>query len=488
MGTGTSTSTAVRTRSQLIGGQWVAAVGGGWIDVENPARREVIARVPRSGAADVEAAVTAARSALGPWKGLAARDRGAVLLAVADRLGEHAEELARLLAAETGNALRTQARGEVASAADIVRFYGQVASEQKGETLPLGDGLLSYTVREPVGVVGAIVPWNAPVTLSALKIAMALAMGNTIVLKTAELAPLAVLRMAELAATVVPPGVLNVLCGTGVEVGEPLSLHPGVDKLTFTGSTGVGKRVLAAAADRVVPVTLELGGKSPAIVFPDSDDDATAAGVIAGMRFTRQGQSCTAGSRVYVHEDVFDSFLDRVVAGLRTLSIGDPLDEATDIGSLASEQQFDMVCSYIRSATAHGARLVTGGPGRPVPGDGLYLAPTVITGADESWPVAREEVFGPVMVVLPWRDEADVVARANDSRYGLAGYVWTKDLSAALRVAHALEAGWVQVNRGGGQLPGMSYGGNKQSGQGREYSLGGALDSFTQVKSITVAL
>lgn len=177
-----------------------------------------------------------------------------------------------------------------------------------------------------------------------------------------------------------------------------------------------------------------------------------------------------------------------MVAGLRTLTIGDPLDEATDIGSLASEQQFDMVCSYIRSATAHGARLVTGGPGRPVPGDGLYLAPTVITGAEESWPVAREEVFGPVMVVLPWRDEADVVARANDSRYGLAGYVWTKDLSAALRVAHALEAGWVQVNRGGGQLPGMSYGGNKQSGQGREYSLGGALDSFTQVKSITVAL
>jgi len=473
-----------RTQLQLIGGQWVAAAGGGWDDVENPARREVIARVPASGSEDVDAAVAAAKAAFPAWKALAARERGRLLTLVGDRVAEHAEEIARLIAAETGNALRTQARGEAAGGADIFRFYGQIASEQKGQTLPLGEGLLSYTVREPLGVVGGIVPWNAPVTLSSLKIAMALSMGNTLVLKTAELAPLAVLRVAELAAEILPAGVLNVLTGTGRDVGEPLALHPDVAKLTFTGSTGVGRRILALAADRIVPVTLELGGKSPAIVFPDADDDATAAGVIAGMRFTRQGQSCTAGSRVYIHEDVFDSFLARVTGKLEQLVIGDPLEEATDMGAIVSEKQFDTVCSYIRSGIEQGGTVITGGPERPVEGEGFFVAPTVITGAGSDWDITREEIFGPVMVAIPWREEAEVLAWANDSEYGLAGYVWTKDLSAAIRTANALDVGWVQVNRGGGQLPGMAYGGTKQSGMGREYSLDGALESFTIASAV----
>jgi betaine-aldehyde dehydrogenase len=484
----TPTLTTATKVSQLIGGQWAPADSGNWLEVENPARREILALIPDSGEADVNRAVAAAKDAFGPWKALPARDRGALLIKLGDKIAENQEELARIIASETGNALRTQARGEAASGADIFRFYGQIASEQKGETLPFGENLVSYTVREPLGVVGGIVPWNAPVTLSSLKIAMALAMGNTLVLKTAELAPLAVLKLAEWAHEILPAGVLNVLTGSGQKVGVPLSKHPDVAKLTFTGSTGVGKEILAAAADRIVPVTLELGGKSPAIVFPDSDDDATVDGVIAGMRFTRQGQSCTAGSRLYLHEDIFDSFLEKLKNKLGQFKIGDPLDEATDIGAIVSEKQFDTVCRYITSGITQGGTVITGGPERPVGGDGFFVAPTVITGADADWDITREEVFGPVLVVIPWKDEDQVLAAANDSTYGLAGYVWTKDITKAIRTANALEVGWVQINRGGGQLPGMSYGGIKQSGLGREYSVDGALESFTQVKNITIAV
>ncbi len=483
----TTNATDVRSVEQLIGGAWGPSDSGEWIDVENPGRGEVIARVPASVPSDVDRAVAAAKEAFPAWRARPSRERGALLQKVGDLIAEHAEEIARLIASETGNALRTQARAEAAAGADIFRYYGEIASEQKGETLPLGDGLLSYTVREPLGVVGAIVPWNAPVTLSSLKIAMALTTGNTIVLKTAELAPLAVLRMAELAAEVLPAGVLNVINGSGSVVGSHLAEHPDVAKLTFTGSTGVGSAIMAKAAGRIVPVTLELGGKSPVIVFPDSDDDATVAGVIAGMRFTRQGQSCTAGSRLFLHEDIYDSFLAKLTTQLEKFAIGDPLDESSDIGAIVSKKQYDTVCRYIRSGLEQGGTLITGGVENPVDGGGYYVAPTVIGGADPDWDVVRDEVFGPVLVVLPWRDEDEVVKAANDSTYGLAGYVWSKDLATALRTAHRLEVGWVQVNRGGGQIPGMAYGGIKQSGLGREYSVAGALESFTQHKSITFA-
>ncbi|MEU6012249.1 aldehyde dehydrogenase family protein [Streptomyces sp. NPDC047453] len=472
---------------QLIGGAWGPADSGEWTEVENPGRREIIGRVPASGASDVDRAVAAAKEAFPAWRARPSRERGALLIKLGDKIAEHQEELARIIASETGNALRTQARGEAASAVDIFRYYGQVASEQKGETLPLGDGLLSYTVREPLGVVGGIVPWNAPVQLSALKIAMALSMGNTLVLKTAELAPLGVLRMAQWAAEILPDGVLNVLSGSGAVAGARIASHPDIAKLTFTGSTGVGRSILAAAADRIVPVTLELGGKSPVIVFPDSDDDATVDGVIMGMRFTRQGQSCTAGSRLYLHEDIFDSFLQKLTAKLAQLKIGDPLDEDSDIGAIVSETQYDKVCDYIQSALDKGGKLITGGVQKPVDQDGYYVAPTVISGVDADWEITREEVFGPVLVVIPWRDEDEVVAAANDSAYGLAGYVWSKNIDQALRTAHRLEVGWIQINRGGGQIPGMAYGGIKQSGLGREYSVDGALESFTQHKSFTIA-
>jgi acyl-CoA reductase-like NAD-dependent aldehyde dehydrogenase len=354
------------------------------------------------------------------------------------------EELARTIALETGNALRTQARSEARLSADIFRYFGGLGGELKGETIPLGEHVLSYTRREPIGVVGAIIPWNAPVLLGALKIAPALCAGNTLVLKASEDAPLGVvLLMAEVCQEFLPPGVLNILTGLGEECGAALAQHPGVRKLSFTGSTEVGKLIMRAAADRIVPVSLELGGKSPAIAYQDADEDWVVDGVIAGMRFTRQSQSCTAGSRLFLHADIFDSFL--VVFGGLPPNDG-PLSE------------------------------------------GYFALPTVFADTSNDWRLAREEIFGPVLVAIPWRDDADAIRMANDSHYGLAAYVWTHDIGSALRTAHAVESGWVQVNQGLGQQPGHSYGGYKQSGIGCEFSIEGMLDSYTQRKNVTVNL
>lgn len=470
----------------LIDGAWVEAAGGQRLDVENPSRRTVLDSVPRGGAEDCDRAVAAAQKAFAEWRARPARERGAMLRRIGDAMGEHAEEIARTIASETGNAIRTQARVEATGVADIFQYFGGVAGEQKGEVLPLGDGLLSYSVRDPIGVVAGIIPWNAPVQLGALKIAMALCTGNTIVLKAAEDAPLAVLRMAELCNEILPPGVLNVLTGTGEECGAALAQHPGIAKISFTGSTEVGRSVMHAAAERILPVSLELGGKSPSIVFGDALDDATVDGVIGAMRFTRQGQSCTAGSRLFVHEEIIDPFLERLAAKLGELRVGDALDEATDMGAIVSGTQYGRVCGYIEEALKEGGHTLIGG--MPSDDTGYFVEPTVFTGVDRDWRVAREEVFGPVLVAIPWSDADEVVRWANDTHYGLAAYVWSHDLDAALRTAHRVDAGWVQVNRGGGQIPGMSYGGRKQSGIGAEFSIEGALESFTQRKSITVAL
>lgn len=474
----------------LVDGEWVEAVAGELLAVSNPACGEKIADVPRSRQIDVDRAVLAAKRAFSSWKLSAPRERGRMLLSVADLLDARCDDLARVIASETGNALRTQAIPEAKLAADIFRYFGGLASEIKGISIPLGSDQLSYTRREPIGVVGAIVPWNAPVLLSALKIAPAICAGNTIVLKAAEDAPLGVLIVAEACAELLPAGVVNVVTGYGTECGEPLLYHPDVSKLSFTGSTQVGRLVMRAASERILPVSLELGGKSPSIVFPDATDDWVVEGVSAAMRFTRQGQSCTAGSRLFIHKSIFDSFLDRLAQRVSTLVIGDPLDPRTDIGTLINEKQFQRVCDYIsEGVNTQGASLMTGGLDRTaLPENGYFIRPTIFSHSTNSWRLAREEIFGPVLVAVPWEDEDEVLRMANDSHYGLAAYVWTRELSKALSFAHRLEAGWVQVNQGVGQSLGQSYGGIKQSGIGREFSLEGMLDSFTQTKSVTVNL
>lgn len=482
---------SVKDHLMLIDGRPAKAHSGQTIEVENPGRQTIVATVPRGSSADVDSAVSAAQRAFVSWRTVAPRDRGKLLLEIATLLDSKLEEMAQTIAMETGNAIRTQARPEVIAATDVFRYFGGLASELKGEQIPLNEHMLSYSRREPIGVVGAIIPWNAPLLLAALKIAPALCAGNTMVLKAAEDAPLGVLLLAQVCNDILPAGTLNVLTGFGTECGAAMAEHPDIRKLSFTGSTAVGKSIMGSAADRLAPVSLELGGKSPSIVFPDADEDWVADGIISAMRFTRQSQSCTAGSRLFLHEDIFDSFLQKLVERTDALKLGDPLDEATDMGSIINKKQFDKVCSYIEEGMAlPDARLITGGmPDFEGPlSRGYYCRPTIFADASNDWRLAREEIFGPVLVAIRWREEEQVLQMANDSHYGLAAFVWSRDIGQALRTAHNVEAGWVQVNQGIGQLPGQSYGGVKQSGIGREYSLESMLDSFTQKKSVTVNL
>jgi betaine-aldehyde dehydrogenase len=475
----------------IIDGAQTRSVDGQWVDVVAPRDRSVMGVAAQGGVADVEAAVRAARRAFPAWRDMEPRARGRQLAKIADRLEEDAERIAKVLSLENGNALRTQSRGELAFAVDTFRYFGGLASEAKGEQIPLSLNKLDYSRREPYGVVGAIIPWNAPVQLGCMKVAPAIAVGNTIVLKTAEDAPFAITEIAKICQEFLPPGVLNVVQGTGSVSGEALINAPGVDKLSFTGSTAVGQRILAAAAARIIPTSLELGGKNPQIVFPDADEDWAVDAAILGMRFFRQGQSCTAGSRLFIHRSIFDSFLQKFAARVADMTVGDPLDEASDIGAIVNEKQFTRVCGFIdEGMKVEGGQLVAGGP-PPKDGPlslGYYAQPTVFSHIDNSFRINRQEVFGPVVVAIPWETEDEVITMANDTHYGLSAFVHTKDLGAAIRTAHRIDAGWVQVNHGGGQVLGQSYGGYKNSGMGREFSLEGMLEGYTHRKHISIRL
>jgi betaine-aldehyde dehydrogenase len=478
-------SASGKRTQMLIDGSWADSASGKEISVESPGNRQIIASIPRGNAEDVDRAVKAASKAFASWSRVVPRERGRMLQKIADAVEARVEELARIVAEETGNAIRTQARPEAKGAADILRYFGGLASELKGETIPLGEHVLSYTRREPIGVVGAIIPWNAPVILGALKIAPALCAGNTLVLKAAEDAPLGVLWLAAICQEHLPNGVLNVVTGYGEEAGAALSAHAGVRKLSFTGSTEVGKLIMRAASERIVPVSLELGGKSPSIVYPDANEDWVVDGIIAAMRFTRQSQSCTAGSRLFLHADIFDDFLGKLAEKTKKLKIGDPLDEATDVGAIINEKQFRKVCGYVEEGMKQpGGKLLFGGlPPKTGPlAQGYFAIPTVFANAANDWRLAREEIFGPVLVMIPFTDDADAVRIANDSDYGLAGTVWTGDQETGLDVARRVRTGTYGVNTYTMDFA-APFGGYKSSGIGREFGPEG-LAQYTELKSI----
>lgn len=472
-----------------INGAWHRPADGRTLAIENPSRRSKICDVGRGTKTEVDLAVNAARAALPAWRKLAASERGKLLSELGRRLEEDAEEVARVLAAESGNAIKTQSRGEAMGASGVLKYYGGVAVEQKGETLPLGPDIISYSTREPHGVVGSIIPWNSPLQLGAVKISMALATGNCLILKPAEDAPLAILKLAELADGLFPPGVFNVVTGLGEEAGAAIANHPGIDKVSFTGSSEVGKLVAHSAADRIANVTLELGGKSPTIVFPDAVENGrlekTAQQVANAMRFARQGQSCTAGSRLFVHKDIWDVLMPKVAEKSAALKVGDALDPDVDMGAVINAERYGEIRGFIAEAKKAGATFLIGEIPKHDP-EGFNPSPTILTDINNRWRIFREEVFGPVMVAIPFETEAEVIEMANDTHYGLAAFIFTHDVSRITRLSRAIDAGWIQVNQGGGQIPGMSYGGTKQSGLGSEYSIEGALEAYTYRKSITI--
>jgi aldehyde dehydrogenase (NAD+) len=473
----------------LIGGAMVPAANGRTFPNVNPATGEVIGQAAEGTAADVDAAVAAAAKAQRVWTKLPARERGRLVMECGRLLNDHIEELGRLVALETGKALRTESRVEAGVLSDVFVFFGGLGSELKGETVPFKPEMLTLTMREPLGVVGAIIPWNVPMMLMALKIAPALVAGNTVVVKSAEEAPFAVLRACEIMNQVLPAGVLNILSGMGPECGGPLVAHKAVRKITFTGSVETGKIVYKAAAEKLIPVTLELGGKSPMIIMDDADLAKAIDGAVSGMRFTRQGQSCTAASRIFVHEAVHDAFVEGLRARVDAMKMGDPLDETTDIGTIISEQQFDKVKDYIRLGEATAG--MRGIACSKMPGDaklakGLFVRPVIFVGATNDSRLAREEIFGPVTCVIKFKTFDEAIAQANDSEYGLAATIWTRDLKTALNGAYQLEAGFVQVNQNLVVQSNLSYGGVKSSGLGKEASLEAMLEHFTHKKTIIV--
>ena len=474
-------------RQMHIGGEWVPAASGAVLEAVDPTSEQVLATFPDGGAEDVAAAVEAARAAAPAWRELGWRRRARLLRELAARVAEQAEELARLDVRDSGNPLSGM-RADVTSACDEVDYYAGIASQTGGTTGPPASDTMSWTEREPYGVVGRIVPFNHPFKFATGKSAAPLAAGNAVVVKPGEQTSLSALELARIAADVLPPGVLNVVTGRGATAGAALVAHPDVPRIAFTGSVPSGRAVLRGAAEEVKHVSLELGGKNPIVVFPDVDPVRAARAAVAGMNIARcTGQSCGSTSRLFVHDDVRGPFVEALVARLSELRMGDPMDEQTQVGPLAFRAHYDRVTSYVESGRREGATLVHGG-GRPahLP-RGFFLEPAVFTDVDDGMAIAREEIFGPVMSVLAWRDWDDVVARANATRLGLTANVWTNDISTAVRTARALEAGYVHVNGNGRRPTGMPFGGWKTSGLGKENGLEELL-SYTREKSVTVTL
>ena len=477
-----------RTPTMLVGGKWAPAASGETFATHNPADGSVLAELPAGDREDVDRAVAAARAAFetGPWSRFTPAERGRALWRLGDLLNEHAEELAQLETLDNGKPL-VAARGDVASSADMMRYMAGWATKINGETIPFGppEAVHAYTRREPVGVAGQIIPWNFPLSMASWKVAPALATGCVVVLKPAEQTPLTALRLGELSLEAgIPEGVINVVTGFGETAGAAIAAHPGVDKVAFTGSTEVGRLIVQAATGNLKKVSLELGGKSPNIVLADADLEAAIPGAARAI-FNNAGQVCVAGSRLFVQQGVFDKVLSGVADDAERIKLGPGLADGTQMGPLVSEEQLQRVTGYLDTGRAEGATAATGGKRH---GEvGYFVEPTIFTDVTENMRIVREEIFGPVVTAIPFKDLDEIAAHANDTVYGLAAGIWTRDISKAHRLAAKLKAGTVWVNGYGGGDAATPFGGFKQSGWGREKGEQG-LELYTETKSVIVFL
>jgi acyl-CoA reductase-like NAD-dependent aldehyde dehydrogenase len=471
----------------FVSGSWRPSLSGETYSPINPATEEPTVQVAKGDERDIDAAIAAARKAFdeGPWPRMSPHDRGRMVWKLADLITANLDEMARLESLCTGKTLFDSGKVEIPFAADVFRYYAGWATKIHGETLQLRDNAFTFTLRHPVGVIGAIVPWNFPFLLSSWKIAPALAAGNTVVLKPASQTPLTALKFAELCAEAgLPEGVFNVVTGPGGKVGMALVRDPRVDKIAFTGSTEVGKGIMREAAGTLKRLSLELGGKSPNIVFADADMEAAVRGAMTGI-FYNKGEVCAAGSRLFLEERIHDEFMGKLTERVKTLKVGDPMDRATRMGPVVSKQQMETVLGYIESGKQEGARVVAGG--NRVGSKGYFIEPTIFAGVSNRMKIAREEIFGPVLSVIPFKSVEEGIAQGNSTTYGLAAAVWTRDVAKALKAAKAIRAGTVWVNAYNLFDAALPFGGFKESGFGREMGSVG-LDHYTEVKSVWVDL